>query len=228
MTSTRRYIITGIITIMVFSLGLMLGMVMESRRISYVQKERQEQKLDFASLQLQYTFIDQLGAEGNCPALLETFDKNVRNLETIRLKLEAYDQRATVSRDDFEMLKREYTQAQLQYWFLAKKIKVLCNAELSTILYFFSTKKECPDCENQAFVLTYLKERFGDKLLNFALDGRSLNEPIVNMLKDAYKVTVFPTLIIDNKRFEGFTSKEEIMREVCVNSTVWDCVAYQG
>lgn len=211
----EKYVFAALLTLGIFLLGVLLGLVIEGKRIIFIQNSAKEQKLDFASLQLQYAYVNQLSQEQNCPALIKTFEKNIESLESARLRLEEYNQNAKISKDDFKLLQREYILSQLSYWLFAKQTRDVCNVDQASILYFYSTKKECPDCEEQAFVLTYLKKRFNEKLLIFALNGRYTEEPMIEMLKTRYDIQVYPTLVIEDKKFEGFTSKDDILREIC-------------
>ena len=226
--SKTRYLLTLLITCLIFVFGLMLGLVIEGARTSYLEEFSIRQALDYKSLQLQYQFIDQLGQEKNCDAISKTFDHAVESLENARTRLEDYDKDVTINKGDFDALKREYTLAQLRYWLLAKKTKTLCNMELSTILYFYSTKEKCPECEQQAFILTYLKKRFKDRLMNFAFDGEYEQEPMITILKDSYEIDQFPTIVIEDKKFGGLTDKDIILVEICKNydPTLEDCLSY--
>jgi len=223
----KRYVLAAFITAMIFILGLMLGLVIEGKRVQFVEQQSQTQKLDLSSLQLQYAYLIQLGEEKNCNALTQAFDASVENLETTRIRLENYDQKSTLNKEEFQNLKREYTQAQLQYWLFAKRVRGMCGVELATIVYFFGTEEQCPNCEQQAFVLTYLKKRFGRSLLNFALDGNYDNvEPVIATLKSIYGIEKYPALIIENKTFYAFTSKDEILNEICkyYSEPIADCL----
>lgn len=215
--SKKRYLLALLITSLIFVFGLMLGLVIEGVRISYLEEFNIRQAMDYQSLQLQYQFIDQLGQEKNCGAISKTFDLAVDSLEGARQRLENYNQDATIKSGDFDILKREYTIAQLRYWMLAKKTKDLCNMELSTVLYFYTTEENCPDCNPQAFILTYLKKVFKDRLLNFALDGEYEKEPMIKILREAYEVDEYPTIIIDDTKFGGLTSKDSVLAEICKN-----------
>ncbi|MAG38474.1 hypothetical protein CMO90_00120 [Candidatus Woesearchaeota archaeon] len=211
----KRYLIAFILTVFIFVFGIMVGLVMESQRVQFVQDKAYEQKLDYRSLQFQYQFIDQLSQENNCPVLANALNVNLETLEDTRIRLTNYNLDAKISKDDFEMLYRDYILSQLNYWLLAKKARELCNFELATILYFFSTDKDCPDCGEQAFILTYLKNLFGDKLLNFALNSQFRDEKSLELLMETYSINVFPTLLIEGRKFEGLAEKQTILREIC-------------
>jgi hypothetical protein len=213
--SKNRYFLAFLITLVVFTLGLLLGLVVESKRIQLIELKDQQQRMDFDSLQLQYQFVDLFGEEKNCQALKKTFEESIQNLEATRAKLENYLQDSNINKKEFEALKREYTLAQLRFWLLTKKTKDICDIEHSSIFYFYADNKECPQCADQATVLTYLKSKLDISLLNFVFDGQFEQEPMIGILKEIYDIKAYPTLIINGKKFEGFTSKEKILKEIC-------------
>lgn len=213
--SRDKYIIAGIATLGIFLLGLFLGLAIEGKRVNYIESVTRQQNLDFSSLQLQYAFIDQLSQEKNCLAVQETFEQNINNLESTRVRLENFDRDAKLNRNEFDILKNEYILAEIRYWLLAERTKKLCGSEIVSILYFFSDEKECPDCEKQAFILTYLKKIFKDKLLIFSFDSKFESEPMIILLKKTYDTTKYPTLVIEGKPKSGFQDKDAILKEIC-------------
>jgi len=213
--SRDKYIIAGIITLGIFLLGLFLGLAIEGKRVNYIESLSREQNLAFSSLQLQYAFIDQLSQEKNCIAVQKTFEDNINNLESTRIRLENFDRDATLNKAELDILKNEYILAQIRYWLLAERTKKLCGTDIVTVLYFFSDEKECPDCEEQAFVLTYLKKKFKDKLLIFSFDSKFEAEPMVAILKKTYNVKSYPALVIEGKLASGFYEKDSLLKEIC-------------
>lgn len=213
--SKDKYIIAGAITLGIFLLGLFLGLAIEGKRVNYIESVGRKQNLDFSSLQLQYAFIDQLSQEKNCLAVQKTFEQNINNLESTRIRLENFDRDATLNKNEFDILKNEYILAQIRYWLLAERTKELCGSDIVNILYFFSDERECQDCERQAFVLTYLKKKFTDKLLIFSFDSKFENEPMIPLLKKTYNVTNYPTIVIEGKPKQKFQDKDAILKEIC-------------
>ena len=213
--SRDKYIIAGAITLGIFLLGLLLGLAIEGKRVNYIESVSKKQNLDFSSLQLQYAFIDQLSQEKNCLAVQKTFEQNINSLESTRIRLENFDRDATLDKNEFDVLKNEYLLAQIRYWLLAERTRKLCGADIATILYFFSDEKECPDCDKQAFVLTYLKKKFKDKLLIFSFDSKFVAEPMIPLLKNTYDVSIYPTLVIEGKPKVRFQDKDSILKEIC-------------
>ncbi len=213
--SKSRYFFAFLITLVVFTLGLLLGFIIESKRIQLIEIQDQQQELDFNSLQLQYQFVDLFGEEKNCEALQKTFEESSKNMETSRNKLESYLQDSSLNKKEYNLLKREYTLAQIRFWLQIKKTKDVCGLEHSVIFYFYGDDDQCPQCADQAYILTYLKNKLSSNLLNFVFDSQLEEEPLIDMLKKIYEIEEYPTLIINGKKFEGFTSKETILKEIC-------------
>ena len=101
---------------------------------------------------------------------------------------------------------------------LAKKTQELCGNDVVTVLYFFQDKEKCPTCDDQSFILTYLKKLMGDKLLIFSFNSNVADqEPAIMMVENQYNVTKFPTVIVNSKKLEGLTAKDKVLRDVCDN-----------
>ncbi len=212
--SWKRYIAAGIITLFIFALGLSLGLIIEGQRTYYVESMYEEHEVELSSSQLQYKYLLGLKEDLPCSVLYSSLEKNLVELEKTRVKLVNYEKDSKINDERFGLLKRKYTLEQINYWLLAKEVKDVCGHKGVSILYFYSDDEKCPMCEKQEFVLTYLKKYFGEKLLNFPIDEQ-LNEPMVDLLKQQYNITQYPTLIIEDEKFPAFTTKEKIVEKVC-------------
>jgi len=214
--SREKYVFAFLITALIFMLGLLLGLVVESKRIDYILFKDQEQRLDLQSLQLQYQFTNQFSEENNCEALMRTFDTNLKSLEATRIRVENYRRDTSFNKREFDLLKREYILSQMNYWLLYSRARKLCDLDSATVLYFFADEEKCPNCEKQAVILTWLKYKLNMKLLTFVFDGDyATTEPMIKLLTDVYNVTEFPTLVINNKRYVDFTNRKSILSEIC-------------
>src|SRR3989338_9946246 len=223
--SRRRYVIAVVLTILVFASGLMLGLVIENKRVSYLENLYQKQQIDFSSTQLQYLYLTTLNKKDLCGGYYRTFDVNLSQLDDARIKLVNYAINNKINKENFDSLKRQYTIEQLKYWLFAQQIKDTCGEEFARVLYFYSTNEECQRCADQEDVMKYLKKRFNEKLLIFALDSKMTEEPMITTLKREYSVSVYPTLIIENKKLEGFADKDLILANICpqYTSNITDC-----
>jgi hypothetical protein len=224
--SASKYVVAFVITLIIFLLGTAIGFFVEEKRVNYIQNTAEQQRHEFESLQLQYEYINKLKNENNCPAVLEAFKYNIQSLEKSREKLEGYEQDAQITKDSIEDIKRRYVLAQVRFWLLAKDTKDICNNTFTDVLYFYGTKEECPQCESQAMVLNNLKNIFKEDLLIFAFDGELENEPLITLIKKTYNIESYPRLIINDKAYEGFVSREELIGIICDTNNdteTWVC-----
>ncbi len=211
--SKHIYLTAGVITLVVFLLGVLLGIFIESKRVGYMEVMNRGQNINYESLQLQYLYLSTLENKTGCAAFSVTLNEYIKQLEKTRGRLETYLRESSMYDEEFKTLKREYTIAQLNYWILSRKSKDLCNSDFVTLLYFYS--KDCKKCEDQGFILDHLKLTFGDKLLIFALDAEMLDEPTVTIVKKTYGVTTTPTVVIEDSKIEGFVDNDSLMSELC-------------
>lgn len=210
-----RYLIALVITLLVFFLGVSLTLLVTNYRADVLTNTNRLQKLDYDSLQLQYLYLDALKDSKNCKAANKALEENINNLDKTRIRLEGYIEGTYNGKDeDLSLLKREYSLAQIRYLLLARQTEKVCPRDSISVLYFYSNNK-CDDCGAQGTILTYLKSQFEDKLLIFSFDADFDKEPLVPIIKEAFNVTLTPTLIIDDQKFEGLQRKEKILSRIC-------------
>ena len=212
--SYRVYFVAAVITAAIFLLGLTLGFVVEGKRINYAQDMIDAQQIEFTSSQLQYNYLNTLTSKSDCPTVYEIFYGNMQNLDKIAYKLEQYAQESQINEATFTQLRRQYALEQIRYWLFSGQTGEACGSDFVRLLYVYSNDQKCPDCEQQQFVLGYLKKKFGQKLLIFSLD-ETLEEPMIAILKKQYNITEFPTLIVEDKKITGLASKDNLLKEVC-------------
>lgn len=214
-----RYLIAFAITLLVFFLGIALTLLITNYRADLLAENNRLQRLDYDSLQLQYLYFDAFKDLKSCKAANKALEENINNLDRTRVRLEGYIEGTyTGKNENLDLLKREYSLAQIRYWLLARQTKKICPSDSVSILYFYSNVK-CDDCGAQGTILTYLKSIFGDKLLIFAFDADFDKEPLIPILGEAFNVTLVPTLIIDDKKYDGLQRKEQILVSICSTYT---------
>ena len=212
--SKGKFGVALLITLMIFTIGILIGLLIEEKRLDYVQSISNKQNIEYNSLQTQYLYVSLLADEKNCPTIINIFNKNLDELGRAQKRFEEYHVESSITRADFNNALREYLLAEIRYWLLAKKTKELCSIDTDTILYFYIGKESCVDCNSQGYVLDYLKGVYKDNLLIFSFNMENTNEPMVFVLKDTYNITKYPALVINDRKFEGLTSQEDIIKEL--------------
>lgn len=212
----KRYAIALVLTILIFSLGLLIGYGITGIRLKYTVDVEKEQRLAYDSLQVQTLYISSLLESKDCPALAKTLEKNVNDVEATAQKLEDFI-KDTNSKEDYLTIKRQYVISQIRYWLLAHEANKICRKDAVSVLYFYSVDPEipCSECTTQGVILSYLKEVLKEKFLVFSLDLNFNEEPLIGLIRDNYDIKKTPSLVINDKVYPGLQTKEELLKIVC-------------
>jgi len=214
--NVKRHLTALIITLGVFIIGVLLGLLLTKERSTYLDDIASTEKLGYDSLQLQYIFLTSSAQEKNCPALISTLEESTKTLEDSRKKLESFVQDSYRS-EDYDLLKRNYVLSELRLWLFAKTTREICKNDNVRVLFFYSNDKGDTQSAVQGTILTSLKETFGDKLLVFSIDFNFKNEPMVDILKNTYLITETPTIILEETKFTGLATRDKLIENICNN-----------
>ena len=201
----RIYAITMFLTIIIFSLGLTLGILLNQVQSSVIEDAIIKMRESTDSFDLQFLFLD-VFKEGNitCKFMNYQLTQLGREAAEIGTILETYVSSRNLG-EEFKDLKRTYTLTIIRDWLMMEKVKQKCGGNYSTVLYFYADDKNCPACESQADILGYYKKLLGDELMVFALDSE-LNITIVDALGSSYGIMKYPTLVVDGTVYQGFVN----------------------
>lgn len=213
--SYKKYILAGLITVLVFSLGIILGLYIETQRVILSEKSITKQRIESNSLQLQNLYISVLGEEKNCNALSNAVSSSLISLENLRERVEDYNKESSVLKEDFNLLVREYNIEQIRFWLLTKEINKLCKTDSVTILNFYKSDALCNDCSKQFFILDYIKKILEQKVYIFSINSEHTEEPMIEILLNTYNVTTSPTLVINDVTYLGLVTQDKLFNAVC-------------
>lgn len=221
----KRYLMAGVLTLLIFTVGLLLGVVFENYRVQSLQKESQIQEINFKSNQLSYVYLSSLADQNtSCIALKISLEKSIKDLSKSLETIENYKQGSNFNDQEYEILSRRYLLDNLNYWILSKKTTDTCSYNTVNLLYFYDSN--CEICPNQGIILTYYKKKLGDNLLVFPINTNFVKEePMIKLLLTVYNVTEYPSIVIDDKVYKGIVSQEELHGILCekYNMTPTEC-----
>lgn len=214
--SVEHYLKVGFLTILVFSLGISLGLLIDNERVDWLRAEGQQQEVMYQGLQLQYIFISELEQDKEiCPVLEATLEDSIADLGHTLDTLEEYQKNTQVNKEEYELIKHRYILDNLRYWMFVKKTKAVCEKDLVTVLYFYSQDK-CDICPDMGVMLTYFKKIFDDRLLIFPINvDLEKDEPMIKIIRTRYGVTEFPSIVIEDNMHAGLLSKDTLGNELC-------------
>ncbi|MBW3013411.1 hypothetical protein KY340_04380 [Candidatus Woesearchaeota archaeon] len=213
--SRTKYLIAAGITAAIFFSGFFLGLVVENKRVDLMDTLYKEHTVAFSSSQLQFDYLNEIIGEESCDLVFDSYHRALEDLGKTTEKLEKYSETEKINEGEFDLLKREYLLSEIKFWLLARKIKERCHVDMMPVMYFHTKKEFCPDCDEQSFILNYLKKKYGQRLLIFSFNTYDANEPMIELLKSAHDIKELPTVIIGDKKFDGFTSKDELELAIC-------------
>lgn len=216
--SKTRIFLALVITLLIFTLGLTLGLLLDTQRIQWSERESKQQKADYDSLQWQYLYLTSTeDKEETCILLKAAFDKSVTDLGESLEKIQSYRKQSQINDIDYMLIERAYIIDNLKYWLLARQYKQECGGEYVIVLYFFS-EKNCPICPDQGVILTHYKKIYEEKLLVFPINIDLENqESSVNILSKRYNVTELPSIVVGNKKYSGVMGMDSLAEIVCEN-----------
>jgi hypothetical protein len=163
-------------------------------------------QLQQKDIEIEMLLINSAGVN-SCDTLKYEIEKMATQSAELGQKVSYYDNEM-IKNPDFFILKRSYMINLIQFWSYWELFKKNCNSSVNTVLYFYAIKN-CSECQAQGFVLSFLKEKYPEKIMTFALD-KDEDLYSLNLLKSIYNVTKAPTLIINNEKYEGLKDTNEL------------------
>ncbi len=214
--SRGRYFIAAFITLLVFLLGVSLGLIVDYERMKYVDQENELQKVNYDSLQLQYLYMGYIpDNHESCGILKLALEDSISQLSESLEAVERYQEDSIINKNEYAVIERKHLIDNLRYWMFSKRLQQVCQEDTINILYFFSLE-DCDVCPNQGTILSYFKKKLDDKLLVFPINlDLKEDERFLKILKLQYNITTLPTLIINEEKYEGIISKPELAEIIC-------------
>ncbi len=199
----KKYIVTLVITVIVFGLAIWLSNYFNMRRINEIKSIQDQLSIDILSSETQYDLL----SAASCKILDESVLS--QELNELSSRLSFMEESLGTDNDQVQQLKRYYSLLQIKDYLLMKRLSEKCQVKPVSILYFYSNKGDCEDCKKEGYVLTYLREEY-PRLRVYAFDY-NLDLGAIRTIESIYKLSgEMPTLIIDDTPHYGFKSVEDI------------------
>lgn len=201
----------AIITLIVFSLGILLGYSLESNRWVEVKEEYKQVEIEWADAKLQSIYYQLMSPEF-CEAAIKENLKFADKVYEQGLKLERYENANRLT-EEMSYEKLRYALLKLEFWLNSISLKEKCKTDYSNVIYFYLNKPsiiEKAAQDNQAVILKHLKDKYASKIMLIPLP-MDLDIATVNIIKETYNISITPSILIDEKiKLEGLQSLEEL------------------
>ena len=200
MTDWKKYIYAFFITAAIFATAFYLGNYFSDKKINELEAAGNKISIDILSSETQFALLGELP----CPeAKNSTLSEELNELGE---KLNYSEEKFGADNEEVRDLKKYYSILEIKDYLLTKKLQS-CPDRPIAILYFYG--KDCPECDRQGYVLTYMREQHPE-LRVYSFDYH-LDVSALKTLASIYKIgDKLPALVIKNKSYKGFQSVENI------------------
>jgi hypothetical protein len=197
------YGVAFLITALMFATAVYASNYFSNRRMSEIRATQDDISNDILSIQTQFDLL----AEHSCADIGENtiLPSELTSLGNQLSYMESQGGNA----EEIIRLKRLYSLLEIKDYLLMQQIAGKCHLKPVFILYFYSNKGDCDDCENQGYVLTTLSKKY-PQLRVYSFDY-NLGDGALQTLISVHDVRdTLPALVINNKVYYGFQSVDAI------------------
>ena len=202
----QKLVMVFAVTALIFVLGIWFGSWTAGQKLSIINDMEKDLRTDTTAVELQYLLL----AEDPCMAVNHT--PLTDELYSIARRLDYMENSLGEDNKDVLRLKNYYSTLQIRHWMLMREMQEKCQQNLTLVLYFYDTKEDCRKCEQQGFILTYLRKKYPDIFVYaFYID---LNNAAIETIKSMYGIKDAPTVLVDGEKLEGFQSKDAMLEKI--------------
>ena len=196
------YLKAGVLTAIIFLLGLSIGFWLDWNRSQEVRSQLEELKIQADEARVGLVFYQAFRDDpAFCPLFELGIQEQIKRVGALGDQLENLHQTNKLD-DSYFNFRKQYVLFNTELYLNALQLKKNCNANAVTIAYFYPDSP-CVDCARQANELLALKNACPQKVWLFALPV-DVNVSVVNMLARKYGATTMPSLAVNEKTFSGF------------------------
>ncbi len=198
-----KYFLVFVISTLIFLGGIYLGTELSEEKLSSISDMEQDIRIQILGMEIQYELL----ATEPCDELNST--PLTKELYELSDRLNYMENNLGVNHEGVLRLKEYYSLLELRQWMFLKKTNEKCDRNNTLILYFYSNRGDCKTCEEQGYVLTYIRRKYLDtRVYTFDIN---IDNIALNTIKELYiKDDDLPVLIIDDNVYYGFKDRKQI------------------
>lgn len=201
----KRYVVAFFITAFLFGSAFYLSNFFNQKKIEEIRTIENTIAIDILSSETQYDLLAELSCNNVDDSILS------QELNDLAAKIEFSENQELGSDDERASLRKYYSLLQIKDYLLMKKAEDKCGFKTTSIIYFYSNKVDCEDCEKQGYILTDIRQDYPDVRV-YAFDY-NLDLSAMDALINIYKVTEperLPALVVNGKVYYGLQQFEDI------------------
>ena len=206
-----KYALVFFLTTFIFLGGIFTGNYVSDRKLSNLNQMEQDIKVQTMAIELQYELL----SESPCDVINST--PLTEELYELSDRLNYMEANLGFNHPIVLRLKEYYSLLELRQWMFLKRTNEQCDRNNILILYFYSNRGNCDNCEEQGYVLTYIRNKHSNtKVYTFDIN---IDNIALRTIKDIYiKSEELPVIIVNDKIYYGFKNREQIEDIITMNS----------
>lgn len=199
----HTYVIAFVITTSIFGLAFLLSNTLNQKRVEEIRSIESKISIDILSIETQFSLLEDL----SCGEISETF--LTKELSSIGSRLQFMEGERNPDDPELVSLKTYYSLLLIKDYLLMNKVSEKCGTHTISILYFYSNKGNCPECDRQGAVLTRLGQLYPEVRI-YAFDY-NLDTPAIDALTSIHRIKEeFPAIKIKNNTYYGLKTLDEM------------------
>jgi hypothetical protein len=197
------YLAAFVISAVIFGIGVWVGIQIEKNISESLSKEITATRQRIVELETMMLFEQ---PSNFCPFFMEEMEKFDRETAEFGSKIGYMEEHKGID----PKLKSDYMLLELRDYFLIKKIDSICGSKTNIALYFIDSSSR-NDCRLQGDELTKAREKTNLRVYTFDV---SVNNTAVEIFRKSFNISIYPTIIINGKKYEKFMKAEEIINSL--------------
>lgn len=211
MIKKEKYVISFLLTTLVFVIGISIGSEITRSRVESIQHSLALDVLDSQSLEVELSILQQLGKKDDlCTYVESRLPDIVRKKVEIGRRFDVGD----VPKENADLLTAQFVVSLGRYIVFEGIQEKECNIEKPKVLFFPDSSETSRE---QARVLDNIVFRLGDVNITVFSFSKVLMEDqqIVKLVYNLNNVTKNPTIIIKGVKYESFQSLDKVIEILC-------------
>lgn len=180
---------------------------LNNARIAELSAIEDKLSIETLSLDTQFSLI----AASPCDSVASTTTLT-GELSDLGSRLAYTENQLGTNNDQVMHLKQQYSLLEIRDYILTKQLARECGTKPVTVLYFYSNKGDCADCDKAGYALSYLRTTY-PALRVYSFDY-NLDLGALKTLIALTKIEgPLPAFVINGKRSYGFTTLAELEKQ---------------
>ncbi len=202
-----KYILALLITGGIFLSAIWISNYFNEKRLESIRAIEDRIAIDILSSETQFDLI----RSSSCKLI--TTDVLSSELNDLASRVSYLEANRSQNDDELLRLKRQYSLLEIKDYLLAERLQTQCGIRSTSVLYFYSNKGDCKECEKTGTILTYLRQKYPG-LRVYAFDYNLDLSAIKTMITLNKIENKLPAVVIGEKVYYNLTTLEDFEKAI--------------